>query len=137
MLGYIKARDAAARSGYTQDYIGQLIRRGKIRGKKIDNEWYLNLVSFVCYVKKYNPEIKLPFSPLLVFACTYKAASISIVFLALALCASLLVLAFEPYRSMQQLESGVIQETEDGHTVVVTDAEQNIEDQVRTIKLTS
>jgi hypothetical protein len=130
MLGYIKARDAAARSGYTQDYIGQLIRRGKIRGKKIDNEWYLNLVSFVCYVKKYNPEIKLPFNPLIAVFCKYKVLSLFIIGLVIICCVLVVILVFEPYRRTHQLETGVIQETELGHTVIVTDTEQNIKDQV-------
>jgi hypothetical protein len=34
---YITLRDAAQLSGYTQDYIGQLIRKGKLPGKQVFN----------------------------------------------------------------------------------------------------
>lgn len=50
MLGYTKIKDLAELSGYTQDYIGQLIRQGKIKGIKIDGEWQVAKFSFFAYI---------------------------------------------------------------------------------------
>ena len=38
---YVKASDAAKRFGYTTDYIGQLVRAGKISGQQIGRTWYV------------------------------------------------------------------------------------------------
>ncbi len=38
---FVKASDAAKRFGYTADYIGQLVRAGKISGQQIGRTWYV------------------------------------------------------------------------------------------------
>jgi hypothetical protein len=40
---FITAKEAALRLGYTQDYIGQLVRKGSINGKLIGRTWYVDL----------------------------------------------------------------------------------------------
>lgn len=109
MIGFIKAKDAARHSGYTQDYIGQLIRRGKIAGKKMNNEWYLNIFSFIRYVQLYNPEIKLKFNPTLLFACKYRRTAIALVIILTVIVGTIGVMLVEPYRALRQLEGQVIE----------------------------
>lgn len=36
----INLNQAAKMSGYTQDYLGYLIRKGEIKGKKVGREWF-------------------------------------------------------------------------------------------------
>ncbi len=43
---YISAGDAAERSGFTCDYIGRLCRDGKVRGRRIGKNWYVENKSF-------------------------------------------------------------------------------------------
>lgn len=40
---YIPSADIAAKTGYTQDYIGQLARSGEIPAKRIGRRWYADL----------------------------------------------------------------------------------------------
>lgn len=37
----LRLRDAAKLSGYTQDYLGFLIRKGKLKGVKIGRDWFV------------------------------------------------------------------------------------------------
>ena len=46
---YISARQAAANTGYAQDYIGQLCRGGKIEGKMIGRSWFVSEQSLLNY----------------------------------------------------------------------------------------
>lgn len=39
---YILSREAAEATGYTQDYVGQLARRGSILSKRVGGLWYVN-----------------------------------------------------------------------------------------------
>lgn len=39
---HISARRAAKENGYASDYIGQLIRAGKLRGQKVGRAWYVD-----------------------------------------------------------------------------------------------
>src|SRR5687768_11171580 len=39
---FISAKDASEKFGYTQDYVGQLVRSGRIEGKLIGRTWYVN-----------------------------------------------------------------------------------------------
>ena len=47
---YISARKAAKQYGYTADYIGQLIRSGKLLGRKIGKGWFVEGVSLEAYM---------------------------------------------------------------------------------------
>ena len=47
---FISARRIAKENGYTSDYIGQLIRGGKIHGQKVGRAWYVDAVSFDAYL---------------------------------------------------------------------------------------
>lgn len=47
--GYISSREAAKRHSYTTDYVGQLIRGGKIEGKKVGRTWYVEIASLDAY----------------------------------------------------------------------------------------
>jgi len=47
---YISSRRVARENGYTSDYIGQLIRAGKITGQKVGRAWYVDAASFDAYL---------------------------------------------------------------------------------------
>lgn len=47
---FISARRIARENGYTSDYIGQLIRGGKIVGQKVGRAWYVDAASFDAYL---------------------------------------------------------------------------------------
>lgn len=40
-IRYVKASDASKKVGYTADYVGQLIRAGKVPGQQIGRTWYV------------------------------------------------------------------------------------------------
>lgn len=46
---YISARRAGREYGYTSDYIGQLVRKGLIVGKKVGRAWYVEQESLAAY----------------------------------------------------------------------------------------
>lgn len=48
---YISSRRAAKDNGYTQDYVGQLIRSGKVKGQKVGRAWYVDVQSFEEYLQ--------------------------------------------------------------------------------------
>ena len=48
---YVSAKRAAREHRYTMDYVGQLIRAGKIDGKKVGRAWYVDLVSLEVYTQ--------------------------------------------------------------------------------------
>ncbi len=47
---FISSRRIARENGYTSDYIGQLIRGGKIVGQKVGRAWYVDATSFDAYL---------------------------------------------------------------------------------------
>lgn len=47
---YISSRRIAKDNGYHTDYIGQLIRGGKIKGQKVGRTWYVDEASFTAYL---------------------------------------------------------------------------------------
>lgn len=49
---YISSRRAAKEHGYHSDYIGQLIRTGKVKGQKVGRSWYVLADSFSEYLEK-------------------------------------------------------------------------------------
>ncbi len=49
---YISSRRLAKENGYTADYLGQLIRGGKISGQKVGRAWYVDAESFEAYLGK-------------------------------------------------------------------------------------
>lgn len=51
---FISARRIARENGYTSDYIGQLIRGGKIVGQKVGRAWYVDSASFDAYLGSEN-----------------------------------------------------------------------------------
>lgn len=54
---YISSRRIAKAHGYTSDYVGQLIRGGKILGQKVGRAWYVDEASFDAYLGKEAPAI--------------------------------------------------------------------------------
>lgn len=48
---YVKATDAAALTGYTTDYIGQLSRSGKIQAERVGRVWYVKESDIVSHKK--------------------------------------------------------------------------------------
>ncbi len=50
-VSYIPSRKAAEECGYTQDYVGQLCRKGLIEAKRMGGLWYINLESLKNYKK--------------------------------------------------------------------------------------
>jgi hypothetical protein len=47
---YISAKRAAKENSYTTDYIGQLIRGGKLKGHKVGRAWYVEQDSLSLYI---------------------------------------------------------------------------------------
>jgi len=47
---YISSRRVAKENGYHTDYIGQLIRGGKVKGQKVGRAWYVDADSFYSYI---------------------------------------------------------------------------------------
>src|SRR3989344_8346555 len=47
---FISSRRIAKDNGYHTDYIGQLIRGGKIKGQKVGRTWYVDAESFDVYL---------------------------------------------------------------------------------------
>lgn len=53
---YISARRAGKEHGYTSDYIGQLVRKGSLEGKKVGRAWYVSVDSLSAYEKVLEDE---------------------------------------------------------------------------------
>lgn len=49
---YISTRRAAREHGYHSDYMGQLIRSGKVAGQKVGRAWYIDEQSLAAYFNK-------------------------------------------------------------------------------------
>lgn len=49
---YVSSARAAKEHGYHSDYIGQLIRGGKVRGQKVGRAWYVDAESLAVYLGK-------------------------------------------------------------------------------------
>lgn len=49
---YISSRRAAKQHGYHSDYIGQLVRAGKVDGQKVGRAWYVDEESLKAYFSK-------------------------------------------------------------------------------------
>ena len=49
---YISSRRAAKEHGYHADYIGQLVRTGKVKGQKVGRSWYVLADSLSDYLEK-------------------------------------------------------------------------------------
>lgn len=47
---YISSRRAAQEHGYHADYIGQLVRGGKVAGQKVGRSWYVDAASLAAYL---------------------------------------------------------------------------------------
>ena len=52
---FISSRQLAREHGYTADYLGQLIRGGKVSGQKVGRAWYVDAVSFDAYLGEEGP----------------------------------------------------------------------------------
>ncbi len=57
---FISSRRIAKDNGYHTDYIGQLIRGGKIKGQKVGRTWYVDAESFDVYLGGEAASAKLP-----------------------------------------------------------------------------
>src|SRR3989344_1229379 len=53
---FISSRRAGKEHGYHSDYIGQLIRSGKVRGQKVGRAWYVELSSLQNYLGPNEPK---------------------------------------------------------------------------------
>jgi len=53
---YISSRRAAKEHGYHADYIGQLVRTGKVKGQKVGRSWYVLADSLTNYLEKEGGE---------------------------------------------------------------------------------
>src|SRR5581483_6576957 len=47
---FISSRRIARENGYTSDYVGQLVRAGKIKGQKVGRAWYVDAETFASYL---------------------------------------------------------------------------------------
>ena len=52
---FISSRQLAREHGYTADYLGQLIRGGKVSGQKVGRAWYVDAASFDAYLGEEGP----------------------------------------------------------------------------------
>ncbi len=52
---FISSRRLARDHGYTADYLGQLIRGGKVAGQKVGRAWYVDAASFDTYLGGETP----------------------------------------------------------------------------------
>ncbi len=57
---FISSRRIARDNSYTSDYIGQLIRGGKVIGQKVGRAWYVDAVSFETFLGEERTPEKLP-----------------------------------------------------------------------------
>ena len=58
---YISTRRAAREHGYHSDYMGQLIRGGKVAGQKVGRAWYIDEASLAAYLAgEQAPELATP-----------------------------------------------------------------------------
>jgi hypothetical protein len=57
---YISTRRAAREHGYHSDYMGQLIRGGKVAGQKVGRSWYIDEQSLAVYLGKEAPPRPAP-----------------------------------------------------------------------------
>ena len=57
---FISSRRLAREYGYTADYLGQLIRGGKITGQKVGRAWYVDAASFEQYLGEEGPSVVAP-----------------------------------------------------------------------------
>lgn len=55
---YISSREAARQHSYTTDYVGQLIRKGSLVGKKVGRTWYVEAASLEKYAGEPTPSAK-------------------------------------------------------------------------------
>ncbi len=55
-VSYISARRAAREFGYTPDYIGQLVRKGMIRGHTFSRTLFVSQKSLAVYIEKAKAE---------------------------------------------------------------------------------
>jgi len=54
--GYVSSATAAEKTGYSQDYIGQLARGGAVKAKKVGRRWFVDLASVLEH-KKHNDSL--------------------------------------------------------------------------------
>lgn len=64
-IGYLTLKEASERTEYTPDYIGQLIRAGKIEGRQVYSNvaWVANEASLRSYLEMKGKESRLSPSP--------------------------------------------------------------------------
>lgn len=54
---YISSKRASELSGYAKDYIGQLIREGKVLGSRVGRAWYVDMDTLLAHDSKVKIEI--------------------------------------------------------------------------------
>lgn len=59
---YVSARSAAKAYKYTSDYLGQLIRSGKLEGQKVGRSWYISEASLDAFLAKFTQKEQVPAS---------------------------------------------------------------------------
>ena len=57
---YISSKNAAEKTGYTQDYIGQLARGGQIEARRVSGMWYILEQSLRDYKEKADQFVPIP-----------------------------------------------------------------------------
>lgn len=57
---YVKASEVAKKFKYTQDYVGQLCRSGKVDARLVGRSWYVELASVTAYRKQKHATQKKP-----------------------------------------------------------------------------
>ena len=57
---YISAKRASREYKYTMDYVGQLIRGGKLIGKKVGRAWYVDAESIAAYTNQNGEQASSP-----------------------------------------------------------------------------
>ncbi len=55
-IKYISSKRASAATGYAKDYVGQLVRQGKVDARKVGRSWYVNEVQILQHSGKSSPK---------------------------------------------------------------------------------
>lgn len=97
--GYITLREAAALTNYSSDYIGQLIRRGKIRGEQVYSNvaWVTTEDEVRAYMADKTRSVEVPEEVARIEALSERAFSYVLYGVIAALIAALLILQYILY----------------------------------------
>lgn len=119
--GYITLREAAEITNYAPDYIGQLIRRGKIRGEQVYSNvaWVTTEEELRAYMADKSRTVSSSEDVIVTEALTQRAFSYILYFVIALLCVALLTMQYIFYVSLDDKIAQDVAVTEDA-TIIST-----------------